>query len=171
MTPFPSFRGSAHTAVGIFSLHQPAQRRLPHQRARWFAMTPFPSFRGSAHTAVGIFSLHQPAQRRLPAAALLAPRAAFGGCALYTPAGVVVRNDEGVGTHWCAMTRTRAAFPFVHHNSQNRCIKNVKSSESKLFCQKQFTFFFSFSIMALSHWREAGTCPEPEIGERYSLPV
>ena len=42
---------------------------MPHQSEDWFAMT------------------------REGAAALLALRAAFGGYALYTPAGVVVRND------------------------------------------------------------------------------
>ena len=40
---------------------------MPHQSVDWFAMT------------------------REGAAALLALRAACGGCALYTPAGVVVR--------------------------------------------------------------------------------
>ena len=38
--------------------------------------------------------------KRGKAAALLALRAAFGGCALYTPAGVVVRNDTGRAAPW-----------------------------------------------------------------------
>ena len=46
-------------------------------------------------------------------AALLALRAAFGGCALYTPAGVVARND---------MTRrSRLAFPSREGGTREAC--------------------------------------------------
>ena len=53
-------------------------------------MTPFPSFRGSAHTAPPPVIARQ--------CALLALRAAYGGCALHSAAALDCRGNLGRGT-------------------------------------------------------------------------
>ena len=81
------------TAVGIFAYYLPRSvyRKIATPVLRhWFAMT-----KGGC------------------AAALLALRAAFGGCALYTPAGVVVRNDRA--------RRSRIAFPSREGGAREAC--------------------------------------------------